>query len=113
MFQAYCAETKIATTFTIAKMKGGDKELAKGSIRKRSDVYYCIYRVGNRQKWEVGGRTKKEAEKLLASRLNELNTGILPEETKILFKDFAATWLEDYARVSVKQSTMDSYQYLS
>ena len=95
-----------------AKPKGGDRQLAKGSIRKRSDVYYCIYRVGNRQKWEVGGRTKKEAERLLAKRLHELNTGNLPEETKLLFRDFAATWLDDYAKVSVKQSTFESYRDL-
>ncbi len=86
--------------------------MATGSIRKRSNVYYCIYRVGNRQKWEVGGRTKREAEKLLAKRLNELNTGNLAEESKMLFREFAATWLEDYAKVSVKQSTFDSYRDL-
>lgn len=96
--------------FSIAKWKGGDIELASGSIRKRSDVYYCIYRVNGKQKWEAAGPTKKQAEKLLAKRLNDLNSGIQPEDAKVLFRDFAATWLSDYAKVSVKPSTYVSYE---
>lgn len=96
--------------FRTAKLKGGEEELAQGSIVKRSDTYSIVYRVGDKQKWEVAGRTKKQAEKLLAKRIGELNTGVMPEETKVCFKDFAARWLSDYAKVSVKPSTYVSYE---
>lgn len=84
--------------------------MAQGTIIKRSGTYTIIYRVGDRQKWEVAGRTKKQAEKLLAKRIGDINSGINPEETKIFFKDFAAQWLSDYAKVSVKPSTYVSYE---
>ncbi len=96
--------------FNLAKWKGGEEELAQGSIVKRSDTYSIVYRVGDKQKWEVAGRTKKQAEKLLAKRIGAMNTGIMPEETKVLFRDFAARWLSDYAKVSVKPSTYVSYE---
>lgn len=101
---------KFSKPLCLAKLKGGEIELAHGSIRKRSDVYYCIYRVNGRQKWEAAGPTKKQAEKLLAKRLNDLNSGILPEDSNVLFRDFAATWLSDYAKVTVKPSTYVSYE---
>jgi len=83
--------------------------LAQGSIVKRSDIYYAVYRIGDKQKWEKVSPVKKEAEKVLAERLHDLNTNVVPEQPDILFKAFAAKWLADYAKVSVKKSTFDSY----
>ncbi len=92
-----------------AILKGGEINLAQGSIVKKSGTYYAVYRIGDRQKWERVGPVKKDAEKVLAKRMNDFNTGVLPEEPDILFRDFAAKWLADYAKVSVKKSTFDSY----
>lgn len=100
------AHRKLAS---MANMKGGESILAQGSIVKKSGTYYAVYRVGDKQKWEKVSPVKKEAEKVLAKRIHDLNSGILPEESNIRFADFAAQWLTDYAKVSVKASTFRSY----
>ncbi len=84
--------------------------MAIGSVQKRSGSWYAVYRTGNRQKWERAGSSKKDAERLLAARMNEIHIGIYRERPRITFSDFAAKWLEDYARISVKQSTYSSYR---
>ena len=52
----------------------------QGKARKRGkavDLYYVVYQVGRRQKWEAvpEPRTRKHADQLLAQRLQELHTG--------------------------------------
>ena len=52
----------------------------QGKGRKRGkpvDLYYAVYQVGKRQKWEAvpEPRTRKHAEELLAERLQELHAG--------------------------------------
>jgi len=84
--------------------------LAKGSVVKRSGTYYAVYRVDGKQKWEKAGSTRKTAEKLLANRLNAINTGTFQELKSIRFKEFAKLWLNDYARINVKVSTYSSYE---
>jgi len=85
--------------------------LAKGSVIQKSGSYYAVYRLDNgKQKWEKAGRTKKAAEKLLTKRLDEINQGEYFEIKKILFKDFAQKWLNDYASINVKATTYSSYE---
>lgn len=86
--------------------------MAKGSVVKRSGSWYAVYRFGKRQKWEKVGTSKKSAEIILTKRLESLNSGSFTEDRKILFADFARKWLNDYAKVSVKQSTFDSYEVI-
>jgi len=97
-------------TFKSANQKGGEIVLAKGSVVKRSETWYAVYRDGGTQKWERAGSSKRNAEKLLARRMNQINGGTYQECEKILFKDFAAKWLSDYAKISVKRSTYISYK---
>ncbi|MFH1891482.1 MAG: site-specific integrase [Candidatus Zixiibacteriota bacterium] len=93
-----------------AKWKGGDTELAKGSVVQRSGNWYAVYRDGGTQKWEQAGSSKRGAEKLLAKRMNQINAGTYQEFEKILFEEYSAKWLSDYAKVSVKESTYVSYE---
>ncbi|MEW5701577.1 MAG: site-specific integrase [Candidatus Zixiibacteriota bacterium] len=83
--------------------------MAKGSVIKRSGSWYAVYRDGSRQKWEKVGTSKRTAEKVLAERLDQLNSGGYQELTQIRFREFAEKWLKDYAEVNTKPSTYHSY----
>jgi integrase len=97
-------------TLIFATSKGGETELAKGSVVQRSGSWYAVYRDGGTQKWESAGSSKRAAEKLLAKRMNQINAGDYQEFEKILFEEYSAKWLSDYAKVSVKISTYISYE---
>ena len=56
----------------IAILKGGELDLAKGSVVQRSGTWYAVFRDCGIQKWERAGSTKKSAEKLLAKRMNQI-----------------------------------------
>ncbi len=83
--------------------------MAKGSVIKRSGSWYAVYRDGIKQKWEKAGNNKRSAEKLLAHRMDQVHTETYQEREKILFSEFSTRWLNDYARVNVKESTFNSY----
>ena len=76
------------------------KRRGKGRRRgKPVDLYYLVYQVGQRQKWEAvpEPRTRKHAEKLLTQRLQELHAGTFVEPKEITFGDFKDVWMRDYA----------------
>ena len=84
--------------------------MAKGSVVQRSGNWYAVYRDGGTQKWERAGGSKRRAEKLLAKRISQIDDGTYQETEKILFEKYSAIWLADYARISVKKSTYNSYE---
>lgn len=92
-----------------AIVKGGEIDLAKGCVILRSGTWYAVFRDGGTQKWERAGNSKKSAEKLLAKRINQINSGLYQDYEKILFEEYSKKWLSDYAKISVKKSTYDSY----
>jgi len=84
--------------------------MARGMIIKRGATYSIVYPVGKKQKWETIGPKKRDAEKALAERLDDLNKAPYRALKKITFTDFAQKWLKDYAEGKVKPSTLDHYQ---
>jgi integrase len=68
--------------------------------------------VGAQQKWETVGNNKKDAERRLLELLAEIHSGAYREPKPILFSEFAEKWLRDYARVTVKPSTLETYRIL-
>jgi len=96
----------------------------RGSIVKRRskskkngkpvDLYYLVYQVGQKQKWESvpPPRTRKHAEKLLAERLSQVHGGTFAEQKRATFAEFKATWMEKYAEPEVRPSTLSMYQSL-
>jgi integrase len=93
----------------------------RGSIVKRQGkatkdgkpitLYYVVYQVGKRQKWEaVPERTRKAAEKLLAKRLNEIGNGEYREPSRMTFGEFKDVWVEKYAEGQVRGTSLDKYQ---
>lgn len=73
-------------------------------------IYYVVYRANGKQKWEVGGSTKKEAEKKLDIIINQLNNGSYREGRKVKFEVLANAWLEKFAKGRVKASTFRGYE---
>jgi integrase len=84
--------------------------MAQGSIVKRGEVYYIVYRFGGKQRWERVGLSRRDAEVVLVERMNLINKAAYREPKRISFADFADRWLEDYASVRVKPSTLVRYK---
>lgn len=91
--------------------------MARGSIVKRPwkdgkrFTYFIVYQLPNgKQKWEKAGPNKKQAERLLARRTEELYSGKFRELTPATFEEFSAKWLAEYAKPRVKPSTYDGYR---
>lgn len=82
--------------------------MARGMIRKRGLVWYIAYPYHGKKKWEAVGPKKKEAERLLAARLEGIRTGTFRELRAITFGQMADKWLE--RKVGIKASTADAYQ---
>jgi len=82
----------------------------KGSIVKKGNTYFCVYRINGKQKWVKGGPTKRQAEKLLTEILNDVNQGTYRKLKEIGFTDYARLWLDSYATIKLKPSTLRSYQ---
>ncbi|MBI4377603.1 MAG: site-specific integrase [Nitrospinae bacterium] len=82
----------------------------KGSIQKKSKIYYAVIPLNSKRKWIRGGDTKKDAQRVLNDKLAEINQGTYREVIKATFMDFSETWLKDYAEVKVKPSTFAGYK---
>ena len=93
--------------------------MARGSIVKRklkkprngsNHTYTIVYYVGTSQKWEAVGPNRKEAEKVLAQRLSEINNGTYHRTSEIIFNDFIDKWLDEYAAPRIKPNTLYKYK---
>ena len=85
--------------------------MARGSIRKRGDVWYAYWRdhQGGQHAKAIGTR-KKDAEAFIIRIQAEISTGTYREIRPITFTEFAEQWLRDYATVQVKPSTLGGYR---
>jgi len=92
-------------------------------IRKIRGKYYLAIDYCGKRKTRVIGRDRKFAEEVrrqVEARLALGDTGIFDEkrdeqksgEAVPIFSDYAAGWLESYARVELKRSTFRSYEQL-
>ena len=74
----------------------------KGSIQKKGNVYYAVIAIDYKRKWFKGGQGQKEAEKILAEKLIEIQNGAFNQIPRKKFKEFAKSWLKDYAEVTLR-----------
>jgi integrase len=81
----------------------------RGSIQKKGKTYYAVIALNGRRKW-FRGPTKKDAQRSLTEKLNEIDNKTYREIPEISFNDFSELWLRDYAEVSVKPSTLTGYK---
>ena len=61
--------------------------MAQGSIVKRGEVYYIVYRFGGKQRWERVGLSRRDAEVVLVERVNLINKGDYREAKRISLAD--------------------------
>jgi len=86
--------------------------MARGSVRKRGDVWYALWRdpITGKQREKAIGPRKKEAEAYVSRLQAQIADGTFREITAITFSAFAEQWFRDYAAVQVKASTLRSYR---
>lgn len=86
-----------------------------GSIHKKGEVYYIVFRVFDsesgkqKQKWIPAGNSKRAAERHLTELMGDVHNGTFRELKKATFFQFASLWLESYAKLKTKPSTFRSY----
>jgi len=84
--------------------------MARGFVRKRQDTWYAYWRdLQGRQRSKAVSPRKKDAEKYLDTVQATVHAGTFREIEDVTFAVFAKRWLDDYAAVSVKASTLATY----
>ena len=84
--------------------------MARGFVRKREDTWYAYWRdMQGKQHAKAVSTRKKDAEKYLDTVQATVHAGTFREIEDVTFSVFAKRWLEDYATVSVKASTLATY----
>lgn len=89
----------------------------KGHVRKRGNKWCFVVDVGRDangkriQRWFSGYNTKREAERAMAEKLREINTGTYVEPTKQSFEEFLRNWLED-KRMHIRIGSYRAYARL-
>jgi integrase len=82
----------------------------KGCIQKRGNFYYAVIAIHQKRKWFKAGQDKKDAQRVLAEKIHEINQGTCREYPKIKFQEFARSWLANYAQANLKPSTFAGYR---
>lgn len=80
-------------------------------VRKRRGKWVIdFYDQFGKRHWETVGKNKKEAEERLAERTVEIHKGAYnPALSKTVLREYAERWLETYAKVNLKASTVKTY----
>lgn len=89
----------------------------KGHIRPQGkETWSVIIDLGRdpetgkrRQKWHTVKGSKRTAQRYLADLISQLNKQEYVEPVKITVADYLRRWLRDYAKISVRTRTYESY----
>jgi len=87
-----------------------------GSIQKKGKAYYIVFRFKDhetkrtKQKWIVAGKRRREADEKLAELMREVSSGSYRDIKKATFAEFSERWLNIYAEMKTKPSTLSSYR---
>ncbi len=88
----------------------------RGTVTKKNDRWYLVYYVGKdsngkwKQKWEGGFDTKKEAEKVLRTRIQEIESGFLNAVDNSTVAVYLRHWLESYCIPRLAPNTVSGYR---
>ncbi len=74
--------------------------------------YAVVYLFEGHQRWETVGSNRHDAERRLTQVMAEIRQETYRLPTRIVFQEFAAQWLRDYARGAVKPLTFRVYRTL-
>lgn len=87
----------------------------RGHVRKRGNKWSAVIFVGYKDdgkrnyKWFSGFDTKKEAEKFLASKVQEVNNGTFTKPSKQTVSAYLCDWLK-FKQTQVRPNTFESYE---
>lgn len=87
----------------------------EGTISKRPDgTWWARISIGydaqgKRRRKAFYGKTRKEVQEKLTAALNEINTGIYIEPSRMTVEQWLDVWLNDYKKLSLKQKTYSNY----
>lgn len=90
----------------------------EGSIFKRKDGLWCGeitvgYDENGRQKRKFFyGKTRQEVAEKINQALSEIKQGILITDNNITLEDWLITWLHQYKKNQISESTFDDYESL-
>lgn len=88
----------------------------RGTVTKKRDRWYICYYVGKdssgkwKQKWEGSWGTKREAEKVLRSRIAELEDTFERKADNSTMEVFLLHWLETYCKPRLAANTIRGYE---
>jgi len=81
-----------------------------GNITKIKEGYYRLrYRDFSRY---AEAKSDREAEKLMAKFITEVDSGDFKQPSKVTFKEFTKKWLKDYAETELSPKTVFRYKEL-
>ena len=87
----------------------------QGSVTKKRERWYIRYYIGKdengkwKQKWEGSWATKKEAEKVLRSRVDELENAFERKADNSTVEVFLLHWLDTYCKPRLADNTLRGY----
>lgn len=85
--------------------------MARGSIRKRGSIYYAYWRDdADTQHAKAIGTRKNDAEAFLDTVQAQVHAGTYRDLKQATFSEFGQIWLETYASINVKASTLATYR---
>ena len=82
-----------------------------GSIRQRSNGgWEARYTAPDGTRKSIYGKTQKEVKSKLTAILHSIDTGAYQEPSRLTVGEWLWTWLDTYARPTVKPSTLEQYR---
>lgn len=88
----------------------------RGTVTKKRDRWYICYYVGKdsngkwKQKWEGSWTTKREAERVLRSRIEEIENTFERKAADCSVEAFLAHWMETYCKTRLAANTVRGYE---
>lgn len=88
----------------------------RGSVIKRGKTYSIVYDIGKDstgkriQKWESGFPSKKQAERELRARIEQVESSFANKLERATCATYLLYWLKDYCEVNLARNTVNGYR---
>ena len=88
-------------------------ETERASRRKNGGwiAQYAVYTAEGRKRRTIYGKTRAEVAKKLAKALSDQEGGLVFDDKGLTVKEYLERWLKDSVRGTVKQRTLENYEY--
>lgn len=87
----------------------------RGTVTKKNNRFYIVYYIGKdngkwKQKWEGGFDTKKEAQKALRQRIDEVESSFVNSKDDSTMAVYLRYWLDSYCAPRLAANTLNGYR---